>query len=404
MRRGGSGVLVVSLLLAACSAPTQQPLHATADSAGVRLVRIRNLAGVAFPLWTSEPVYSTEAHDSLRLGPMVEAGLTPDTSLIVTAGPELAVLDPHGRLQRPLGRNGNGPGEFRSTFRFGLVADGTVFASDFGSGRITQLRTTGEVVRILPRLWRSNAAIEVDPITMLPDGRILATYWQRRPNRGTTPGIPLGPVERDSAPLIVYDTLGRAGDRLGLWFGLERVRVGLGDEISRLPIRFARSAVYDGRGRWTAIGSTDSLDLSLFDGTALVLRLIAAPPTERPTSEMAAAWERTVLAEAPDVGAAYLRAIASAAEADRLPAIGGLVVDDTGNLWVGSYEVGAINRRWRVFSRTGQPIGQLELPAFAHPFIPGQTELLDVSGDRLAVRRVGGNGEVIVEVRRIRRP
>ena len=152
MRRGVPGVLVVPLLLAACATPIEQPLHATADSAGVRLVRIRNLAEVAFPLWTSEPVYSTEAHDSLRLSSMVEAGFAPDTSLIVTAGPELAVLDPQGRLQRTLGRNGSGPGEFRSTFRLGLVADGTVFASDFGSGRITQLRTTGEVVRILPRL------------------------------------------------------------------------------------------------------------------------------------------------------------------------------------------------------------------------------------------------------------
>ena len=333
-----------------------------------------------------------------------EAGLALDSSLIVTAGPELAILDPRGRLQRPLGRNGNGPGEFRSTFRLGLVADGTVFASDFWSGRITQLRTTGEVVRILPRLWRSNAAVEVDPITMLPDGRIIATYWQQRPNRGTTPGIPLGPVERDSAPLIVYDTLGRAAGRLGLWLGLERVRVGLGDEISRLPVRFARSALYDGRGRWTAIGSTDSLDLSLFDGTTLVLRLIAAPPTERSTSHLVAAWERTVLADAPDVGAAYLRAIGPAAEADRLPAIGGLVVDDADNLWVGSYEVGAATRRWRIFSRTGQPIGLLELAAFRHPFVPGQTELLDVSGDRLAVRRTDPNGEVFVEVRTIRRP
>ncbi len=87
-----------------------------------------------------------------------------------------------------------------------------------------------------------------------------------------------------------------------------------------------------------------------------------------------------------------------------LPAIGGLVVDDAGNLWVGSYEVGAATRRWRIISRTGQPIGLLELPAFRHPFVPGQTELLDVSGDRLAVRRTDPNGEVFVEVWTIRRP
>ncbi len=160
------------------------------------MVRIGSLAEVRFPSWTTTAVFSTETHDSLRINAMVEAGFGSDTSLIVTAGPELAVLDPQGRLHRTLGRNGTGPGEFQSTFRLGLVADGTLFASDFGSGRITQLRPTGEVVRILPRLWRSNAAVEVDPITMLPDGRILATYWQQRPNRGATAGIPVGAIER----------------------------------------------------------------------------------------------------------------------------------------------------------------------------------------------------------------
>ncbi len=396
MARSVHALLVA--FVAGCQTPVREPITVT-DSASVRVVRIRSLDEVTFPAWSTRLLGSTSQQDSVQLGSMFTGGFAADTSLFLTAGSELFVLDRQGRFARSVGRNGDGPGEFRQAVWLLIAEDGTPVVGEL-TGRVTNIHPTGEAIRIVAHLGRGSGT-EVAPITMLPDGRVLATRWQQRPNRGTIPGIPRGAIERDSAPLVMYDSMGLATGRLGLWLGVERAVVRIDDELARLPVRYARSVAYDGRGPLTLIGPTDSLDFSLYDGTALVLRLIADPPTGRPNAQMIDDWERTVREQDPDVAATYLRAIESAPEVDRLPAIGGVVVDDSGHLWVGDYGVVSGARRWRVFSRSGQPVGQLELPAFSHPFVPGTWELLDVYGDRLAVRRLLPTGETIVEVRQI---
>ncbi len=387
-------------LAAGCQTPARAPITVT-DSAGVRAVRIGNLNEVEFPAWSTRLLGSSAQQDSVQLGSMFTGGFNADSSFLLTGGSELFVLDRQGRFAGTVGRNGDGPGEFRQAVWLLIAADGTPVVGEL-TGRLTNIRPTGEALRIIAHLGRGSGT-EVAPITMLPDGRVLATRWQERPNRGEMPGILQGAVERDSAPLVVHDSMGQARSRLGLWLGVERAMVRIDDEPSRLPVRFARSVAADGRGSLTVIGPTDSLDFSLYDGTSLVLRLIGGQPTSRPNPQIIADWERTVREQDPDVAASYLRAIESAPEVDRLPAIGGVVVDDAGNLWVGDCAVVSGSRRWRVFSRSGQPVGQLGLPAFNHSFVPGTWELLDVYGDRLAVRRRLPTGEIVVELLVLRR-
>lgn len=391
------------LMAAACSRPGAVPTAGVTDSAGVRIVRLADLDQEVFPAWSSRLVFSTESQDSLRLGPNVDAGFTPDSSLWVTAGPEVVVLDRLDRLQRRVGRSGDGPGEFRLAFRLGISADGTPFVSDF-SGRLSQFAADGRLTRSIASLARGGDA-QVDPISMLADGRLLATTWQQRPNKAAAPGVPVGTIVRDSAPLMVLDSAGRLIERLGLWAGAERALLDVGGEPGFLLLPFSRTALYDGRGAMAVVGSTDSLDLSLFEGTKLALRLIAPSRTGPPTSPQVADWERALRQEDSSLAKTYLRAVASAPRVARLPAVGGLVVDAAGNIWVGSYPTRqAAPRLWRVFSRTGQPLGQLELPTVFNLLMPGSAELLDVSGDRVAVRRVTASGENVVEVRAIVRP
>jgi hypothetical protein len=176
-------------------------------------------------------------------------------------------------------------------------------------------------------------------------------------------------------------------------------------EPAWLPLPLGRTAVYDGRGEYTVIGSTDSLDLSLFQGTTLVLRLIGPLRAEQPSVEQTSDWDRAVRAEDSAMGAAYLGAVARAPRVAALPAVGAVVVDEAGNLWIGRYAVrpGA-PRTWYVISRRGEPVGRMELPALCPVLMPGSVELLDVVGGRLAVRRTTVEGEVVVEVREVVRP
>jgi hypothetical protein len=178
--------------------------------------------------------------------------------------------------------------------------------------------------------------------------------------------------------------------------------VALGGEASRLPVRFARTVAFHGHGETTIIGPTDSLDLSVFRDTSLVVRLISAPTGAAPSRRDIANWERAIRREHPDVAAVYLEAIASAPAARTLPALQSVRVDEAGQLWAGAYAPpDSGSREWVVFSPDGMPRARLTLPALADPMIPGESELLDVRGDRLALARVSASGEPFFEVRRI---
>lgn len=395
---------LLALGLAACSGlPVAAPMR-VADSAGVRTVYISDLARISFPSWSTRLIYSTEGNDSLAFPPTVQGGFTADSNLWLSAGAEAVALDQNGHVKRKVGRSGDGPGEFRRIFHLGVAAASTVIISDFGSGRLAEYRPTGELLRMVRRIGRATAQ-DIDPITQLRDGRILATIYQMRPNRLGTPGLPVGTIERDSAPLMLLDTAGAETHVLGHWSGRERARLDLGGEPAGLPLRFGRTTVYDGRSGFTANGPTDSLDVSLFQGTQLVLRLLGPLRKSRPTPGQVADWERAVRAEDSAVGAAYLPAIASAPEVPGLPAFGAVVVDDVGSVWVGQYSVQPGEPRdWWAFSRRGEPLGRVQLAAQSPLIMPGSPELLDVAAGRLAVRRQTATGDVVVEVYSIVKP
>jgi hypothetical protein len=205
-------------------------------------------------------------------------------------------------------------------------------------------------------------------------------------------------------PLMVYGATGSAGTRLGLWRGLERAQVQLEGEPSRLPLLFARSAVYDGRGARTVIGPSDSMDFAVYADTVLILRLWSPLRIDPPRANTVADQEQAIVEADPGAGPVYLRTIRSAPAVSSLPAVGGVRLDDRGNVWVGAYTTAREGtRHWWIFSDHGVPLGQLDLPALNDPFLPGRVELLDVFNDRLAILRMTERGEAIVEVRAIRR-
>jgi hypothetical protein len=241
----------------------------------------------------------------------------------------------------------------------------------------------------------------VEPLTLLPEGRILATFWQQRPNREEA-GLQAGAFERDSAPLLLFDSAGAIRATLGVWPGLERARVSLEGADARLPPPYGRTVLAQGRGSWVAITPTDSLDLSLYSDTALVLRLTSTRPTARPTPELIRAWEHTLTSDFPDVAPIYRRAIQAAPVIPSLPLIGALGLDGHGHIWLGSYTSPTDTlRQWIIVSDAGEVVGRIALPALHAHALPGHRELLDVYGDRIALRRETADGESFVEVRRV---
>ena len=390
-------VLSSSAFVAACSTPPSASVRVSdTDSTGMKTVYLPRHEAAA-SAWSTSIVFSTEGLDSLTLGAggALHARLVDGGRLLIANGGEIVRLSADGRFDRQFARSGAGPGEFRMILHLGITSDGSVFASDFLSGRLSQLTASGEFIRAVSRL-PAHGEIAVEPIAILATGRILAVPWQWKPNRGPLRGLSAGPFDRDPVALLSYTIDGAIDDTIGTWPGVER--------FHGLAIPFARSTHYSSRGEGTVIGVSDSLDLWLYEGVRPRLRLVRAAERRRPSAENYADWRRAVINSMPDVGTTLVEAAGDMPQVPTMPDIGGVVLDAGQEIWVGAYVApGGLTRRWEVYSPTGELIGRLDLPAHNDPYMPSRTEILDVAGGRLVLLRDDAQTGLVIEVHMIHR-
>lgn len=349
------------------------------------------------PVWETELVYSTKSLDSLVIGEgaSLAARLVHDSLLVIAQGQQLSVIGIDGRWRRVLGRQGEGPGEFQMIRDLGISDNGDLLITDFLTGRITRLTLDGDVVQLVPRLAAYAPGIDATVIGLNHD-HILAAPSQWRPARSEYTGIESGPYTRDPVPLLVYNLEGRLVDTIGRWWGLERAE--------GIVVPFARSTLVHGAGLATVVGATDSLDVSRYAGRSLRLRLVAPIRPVALTDEYRAAWDSAVASSLPGAGSALVRRMRSVTGPPTLPAVGGLLVDQSRNIWVGDYRpLGVGTRQWVMYTPDGQPQGKVLLPAWGEALLPVRTELLAVSEQYVVVLRENADEELHIEVRRIRR-
>ena len=386
----------VAFALAGCAGPDERAGDATGTSPGVETVHVAAVHGADAPTWSSVLEYSTSGVDTLQLGSgeSLFARFLGDGSLAIANGPQLVKLNPDGSFARILGRNGDGPGEFRVILPLGVAEGGSLFAVDFPSGRLTQLTATGEVLRIIRRLRPTDPELGVTVFAVLSDGRTLALTWPWRPAREPVPGEPEGTLVRDQVAFVVYDGEGEVSDTIMTLPGLER--------SGGFVAPFARSAVYSGRGARWAAGTTDSLDFTIYDGLAPRIRLVARRGGAPLTGRQRAQRDSAVAEQLGTAGSRVVDRQARMPRASTAPDIGGVLVDAAGRLWVGAYVVpGDTMRVWSIYSQRGAPLGQVALRAFGEPLVPARTELLDAADGRVAMVRETADGEVFIDVLRV---
>jgi len=386
---------IVAVMLAGCSAP-----DGPAADGGVQAPQTVHLTTAALadaPEWGSTVEFSTLGVDTLQIlgSESLFARFLADGSLVIANGSNVVRLGRDGAVQRTLARSGDGPGEFRLIVALGVAGDGSLFASDHLTGRLTQFSADGAVVRIVPRLRPFSDAMPASPITVLAGGRTIAVPWQWRPAADAESGVSRNSVVRDAVPVVVYDDEGAPADTVLTLAGLERV--------GGFVVPFPRSAVYDGRGsRWVA-GPSDSLDLMIYDGVTPERRLVAAKANGAPTPRQRSQRDDAVAAMFDaGVGSGLVERQARMSAPATLPDVGGVLVDASSRIWVGRYLVpGDPEREWSVHSPAGATVGRIRLPAFGSALVPYRTELLDATHGRVALMRETDGGEVYVEVRRL---
>ncbi len=395
--------------------PDATPAPATvtlADSASVEIVRISNFHALDLPQLETRLIYSTAA--DLEFEHVVGAVFLPDSSLVVAdrGSSQLIFFDRDGNVRARTGREGEGPGEYAWIARIGIGADGTLFVYDRRQRRFTFLDSQGSVTGV-QSIVRSG---EVQPLVRLQSGEFLALFEPRPP---LPPGLQRGPV------LLVHgDDSWEVLDTLGQWVGKERH---LSPESGEIVVGFGATALFNGRGQHTVVGTNDSLDVTLYQGTAPLTRIRGGHSPRQVTAQEEEAWTELYLAMFPEgFRADRRRELQQSTVRETYPAFGALSVDADGRIWVGDFaRLEELERRWTILGPDGRPVGAVTLPVFRpewYRFREGlgamgtgavevttslpkpRHELLDVTAGRIAILRRGEFAGEFVEVYEVEMP
>ncbi len=386
------------------------PATSTLDSAGVAIVRIAGLQELALPGLNRRQLYSTS--EEVDLHQVAGAVFLPDSSLAIANGgsSQVLLLDPLGSVLERAGREGEGPGEYVDIAWIGVGADGMLAVFDGRLRRFTFLDARGSVTGIR----RIDVTEALVPLAGLASGEFLAVV-ETRPFRSL--GFQRGPLF-----LVVVDQAGAVVDTLGRWAGKERYVT----PDRMIEVGFAATALYAGRGPYSVLATTDSLDVALYEAATPLTRIRGSHSPRPVTSREKEAWIELVLDLYPEsVRPAQRRTLEQSRVRDTYPAFGALRVSADGAIWLGGYTgLDDAERSWTVLRRDGVPLGRLGLPVYRPELlkvresgitgwapvelettIPSAShELLDVAADRIAVLRTSELGEEFIEVYEVELP
>ncbi len=283
---------------------------------------------------------------------------------------EILLIDDAGNLQRRIGRRGEGPGEFAWIAGFDVGVSGELVVYDPRLARLTRLRADGSVSEVI-RLAPPNRVIDLEVLTILNNGSIAAVYGARRT-------FAQSGERRDTIPLMLFDREGSSPDTIGMWPATEWAFASFAGVAARGEVGFGRTAAYAGRTGRFAIGSTDTIEISVFDEDGRLVMRVAGGEAVAVAETDIQLWRQDLLerrSQAPDE---LRRAFDEFPHRSSFPGFQDLAVDDAGRIWIGSYpRPRQSERAWLVIDSNGHAWGNLMLPVSAR--------VLDVAGDRIAI-------------------
>ena len=304
----------------------------------------------------------------------------------------IRVFDPTGDLAYVMGREGEGPGEFRRINAL-LVRGDTIYVADARLGRLTWYDLDGRYVGQL-RLPEELAG-RTQVAGVFGNGDFLL----EEPPRGSRVVQTGGLLPPDS---IRWYRASRSFE------GVRLLTAAVGLEVYGHPWQggFALGEVMFG-ARASAVPWGDTLlvargeerfevDLIGADGTtsASMGRDLSPRRPDETDRERYTEWR---LANAPGtVTEAWRRVFEEAPMREFLPATAAVLVDSWEDAWVQYYTQPWDQERWAVFDASHRWLGDLEVPA--------DSKLMDVWADRAVVVHQDSLGVETVEIHEIRKP
>lgn len=356
----------------------------------------------------SAEVWTVEAEPAVTIGTVdgppetllyraTSALVLPDGKIVVANEGtfELRYYDADGRLNRSVGAEGDGPGEFRSLAGVWRLRGDTIAAWDSRLHRLSFFTHAGDFLGaksyvIAPMRTSGGMDAHVFRVQgVFADGSPVALSNNAV---GTRQMAALGQVDvsdgyRHSQEQVIM--LARAGsappsgttaqpssfadaDTIGSFSGDEQF-------VHRAPNRPGGAVqqqfdavIYGERFLWAigpeffAVGTGKPYVVNLYDRTGALRGTVGRTVPSRPvTDDLVRAYTEAVLENTmPENRATRAQSLENVPAADSLPAYDGLYFDQAGNLWVREFDTTANTlHTYSIFTPDGTWLAQLEVPA-----------------------------------------
>jgi hypothetical protein len=385
-----SALVVAPVWLAlACTGADAGPAAVERDSAGVHIVE-NPVALADRPLWTVAPepaveIGTLEGDEAYQLSGVNGLARLSGGRIVVAnnASHEIRFFDAAGTHLRSVGREGEGPGEFRGLGLLRVLPGDTIAVHDWNLSRMSYFDSVGTFVR--------SFAFDVIGVSPMPIGHFADGGWLAGRSFLFAPGGDGSDIVQDTVPFLVFDRNGGLRDSIGTLLQPEfYVRSQAGNAFA-MSLPFGRITETVVVGDRFFAGQNGRFEITRYTvaGTAdLVIRLERSPAAI--TAQDLDRYKAERLADTrPDFRQQAERNLAEMPYPSTFPVFADLAADPDGNLWVLDYPRPGDDRRfWTVFSPEGHALGRVETPPGLQVLDIGRDYVLGVWRDDLDVEHV----------------
>jgi hypothetical protein len=275
---------------------------------------------------------------------------------------ELRVFDSQGRWLHSIGREGEGPGEFRGVGRFHIGAGDTLYVYDMRLRRLSVFSPDGTFQRSL-LMQAPSEMTGLRTAGVLVDGRVVA-----RTQRGFTSQAKEG-MRRDTVSLFVFDAAGRLDDTVGQYPGREEWIIRSENSVTISDWPFGKDIVALTHQSRIIVGTTDSPEVLILQADGTLERIIRWAATDLPvTAADIDAFVRRA-GEGWNPGSEtfrdeYLEKLTSVSFPATKPAYTDALVSSDGTLWLRKYDDPSLPdvEVFEVFDADGVWLGAVRMP------------------------------------------
>ena len=371
---------------------------ARSDSAGITIVQSRE------PQWLDSASWRVAADPTLEIG--VTAGDSAKEfnrirravrfssgNMAVANGqpPVIRVFDADGDYVRSIGRQGDGPGEFRSLDWIEIAGD-TILALDARARRITAFMPDGSVAWLIS-IREGVGAPSAGPLR-LDDGTFIVHHAQSDALTRVAVGTDQpGQTLRNTSALGHYDRTGLLVDSVFVGQGSESAVILRGGRPAMMPAPFARDLTYALWNRSVFIGTQDAYEIREYAASGELRTIVRWDgPALAMTSEDIESLKSHYLDQVRgnvQAEQSYERLFAEVPFPPAKPAYGRVLVDPLGQLWVAALAFSPTPPDdWTVFATSHELLGQVRVPSGLHVFEVGTDYLLGQWRDQAGVEYV----------------